>query len=570
MIDVDAGNGRNRRQVPVVDLERNQADEEIILVGEKRKKSNRSNRCSNKKRKINLDDDTSVDPLHLFEEKEREFQRIRRNFPTTNPLIFLPFDIIEHVCHYLNLRDFVHLLCISKAWRACREVLPWKDLSARMFDVMLLMRHEGTWLERLKFKCSLDRNWKNGTKVDREFKVYCAKFIQLPSETIIYETRFTEESATFYKVIGTKIEKIFDSVYNQASRLSFTLPAIFLGPIHVFEADNKILGLYESDREWKRMTDRTISKWNLASSDRQLSDQNSLEDIFNKKVIVHQFEDASLYGGSLHVESDTMAAYISNRSAFVIDKISTSQLILETEPLTVPSSQFYHINGDFILYTSVADRQLMILNWRTNELSNLEVVTKGYDSVALALPMGAINANNNCAYSLYTDTNWLILINLTNGTIDRHYEKPAVRFRPSILKLWPEDKTRFFTLGSTLHVWSLFKSSIIDCIIVHPVHPLKTTEPFPLHVKFFDNKILVEYSATTYILMKTSNGSYDVIQRFSNCTNFDECYLYSHNLYEYNTVLVSDFTPTLSTNNTNTNQPNTNSNNDVIPVEVID
>lgn len=70
--------------------------------------------------------------------------------------------------------------------------------------------------------------------------------------------------------------------------------------------------------------------------------------------------------------------------------------------------------------------------------------------------------------------------------------------------------------------------------------------------------------------MKTSNGSYDVIQRFSNCTNFDECHLYSHNLYEYNTVLVSDFTPTLSTNNTNTNQPNTNSNNDVIPVEVID
>lgn len=57
-----------------------------------------------------------------------------------------------------------------------------------------------------------------------------------------------------------------------------------------------------------------------------------------------------------------------------------------------------------------------ILNWRTNELSNLEVVTKGYDSVALALPMGAINANTNCAYSLYTDTNWLILINLTNGT----------------------------------------------------------------------------------------------------------------------------------------------------------
>lgn len=166
MIDVDAGNGRNRRQVPVVDLERNQADEEIILVGEKRKKSNRSNSkseyisiikqslmnffnfyminfiyfyekltlflligCSNKKRKINLDDDTSVcifgkylannkpnnsqvDPLHLFEEKEREFQRIRRNFPTTNPLIFLPFDIIEHVCYYLNLRDFVHLLCV--------------------------------------------------------------------------------------------------------------------------------------------------------------------------------------------------------------------------------------------------------------------------------------------------------------------------------------------------------------------------------------------------------------------------------------------------------------------------
>jgi hypothetical protein len=43
VIDIDAVNGSKRRQVPVVDLERNQADEELILVGEKRKKSNRSN-----------------------------------------------------------------------------------------------------------------------------------------------------------------------------------------------------------------------------------------------------------------------------------------------------------------------------------------------------------------------------------------------------------------------------------------------------------------------------------------------------------------------------------------------
>ena len=185
----------------------------------------------------------------------------------------------------------------------------------------------------------------------------------MPSETIIYETRFTEESATFYKVIGTKIEKILDTVYNQASRLSFTLPAIFLGPIHVFEADNKILGLYESDREWKRMTDRTISKWNLASSDRQLSDQISLEDIFNKKVIVHQFEDASLYGGSLHVESDTMAAYISNRSAFVIDKISTSELILETEPRKLKEFAFLS-NNIYFDYSHSAFFAVLSHQWR--------------------------------------------------------------------------------------------------------------------------------------------------------------------------------------------------------------
>lgn len=109
---------------------------------------------------------------------------------------------------------------------------------------------------------------------------------------------------------------------------------MFAAPIHMFEADNKIIGFYESDREWIRLNQRTMSKWILAKSDVPPK-QVSLDDIFNKTVKIAEFEDVALYGDSFHIESDVMASYVGARSAFLIDKISTSEPILETEPRTL-------------------------------------------------------------------------------------------------------------------------------------------------------------------------------------------------------------------------------------------
>lgn len=53
--------------------------------------------------------------------------------------------------------------------------------------------------------------------------------------------------------------------------------------------------------------------------------------------------------------------------------------------------------------------------------------------------------------------------------------------------------------------------------------------------------------------MKSDAGSWDVIQRFADCADFDDCRLYLRGPFEYSQILVNDFSPNDSSTVTNQN-----------------
>lgn len=112
------------------------------------------------------------------------------------------------------------------------------------------------------------------------------------------------------------------------------------------------------------------------------------------------------------------------------------------------------------------------MNWKTNEVSSLETAIKSdYYPVAVALPKGFFK--NNCEYCIYADPERVILVNLNTATsmssipiisihfqmlilitmraVEQVYASPP-KFKPQFLQLWPGDPSRFFIVGSIMHV----------------------------------------------------------------------------------------------------------------------
>lgn len=157
------------------------------------------------------------------------------------------------------------------------------------------------------------------------------RIIQLPSDTIVWKNNYDTNIAEFYRLIyGVKLEKVFEAQFKQ--KRGPLAPLAYFAPTHVFQTDdNNILGVYQSDREWNRTMSRDISRWFLEKSEK-LPDQISLEDIFNKRVKVLQVQEEDLVGRSFDLEADCIVQFLTGTSSFLIDRITTSQKITETEP----------------------------------------------------------------------------------------------------------------------------------------------------------------------------------------------------------------------------------------------